>query len=78
MACYENGRLVGSQVLRAPAVFSQAGPLGIGGSGSGFQGPLDGASLSEVALYDHVLTLSQIRSHLALLRQTTQTTQGPS
>ncbi len=78
VSCYENGRLVGSQVLRAPAVFSQPGPLGIGGSGSGFQGPLDGASLSEVALYDHVLTLSQIRSHLALLRQTTQATPGPS
>ncbi len=78
VACYENGRLVGSEALRAPGVFSQPGPLGVGGSGSGFQGPLDGVSLSEVALYDHVLTLPQIRSHLALLRQTTRAAPAPS
>jgi hypothetical protein len=68
VACYEDGRLVGSKVLDAPAVFSQPGPLGIGGSGSGFQGPLDGASISEVAVYDRVLTAAQVRAHVALLR----------
>lgn len=65
--CYQDGRLVGSDVLRPPAVFSQPGPLGIGGSGSGFQGPLDGASISEVAVYNRVLTIQQVRDHLSRL-----------
>lgn len=67
VTCYQDGRLVGSGVLRRPGVFSQPGPLGIGGSGSGFQGPLDGASISEVAVYDRVLTVAQVRDHLARL-----------
>src|SRR3954452_15019599 len=45
VTCYENGQRVESTLLTAPRVFRQLGPLGLGGSGSGFQGPLDGASL---------------------------------
>lgn len=67
VACYENGRLVGKDVLRAPGVFLQTGPLGIGGSGSGFQGPADGISLSEVGVYGRVLTPVEIAAHAALL-----------
>ncbi len=68
VSCYEDGRLVGRQKLAAGAVFGQPGPLGIGGSGSGFQGPLDGVSLSEVAVYDRALTLPQVLAHASLLR----------
>jgi hypothetical protein len=67
VTCYEDGRRVSTELLRAPAVFSQPGPLGIGGSGSGFQGPLDGASISEVAVYDHQLTPQQVHEHVSLL-----------
>jgi hypothetical protein len=69
VTCYEDGRVVGRQTLFAPGVFEQPGPLGIGGSGSGFQGPLDGVSLSEVAVYDRPLTLAQVRTHASLLRR---------
>lgn len=69
VVCYEDGVVVARQALFAPAVFSQPGPLGIGGSGSGFQGPVDGVSLSEVAVYDHPLTPAQVRAHAALLRK---------
>lgn len=64
--CYQNGALVQSTLLSAPRVFRQLGPLGIGGSGSGFQGPLDGASLSEVALYRRALTMAEVRQHALL------------
>jgi hypothetical protein len=66
VTCYENGTLVQSTLLAAPRVFQQLGPLGIGGSGSGFQGPLDGASLSEVALYRRALTPAEVRKHASL------------
>ncbi|MCU1594737.1 MAG: hypothetical protein JWO12_2129 [Frankiales bacterium] len=69
VTCYENGRLVTTEVLRAPGVFLQTGPLGIGGSGSGFQGPADGISLSEVGIYDRVLTVAEVRNHAGLLAQ---------
>lgn len=72
VSCYLDGRLVGSKQLAPGAVFAQPGPLGIGGSGSGFQGPLDGLSLSEVAVYDRALTLPQVREHSALLRHKPQ------
>lgn len=72
VTCYQDGRVSGRQVLFAPAVFSQPAPLGIGGSGSGFQGPLDGVSLSEVAFYDRALTLQQVREHVSLLRRKPQ------
>ncbi|MDX6266871.1 MAG: Concanavalin A-like lectin/glucanase superfamily [Frankiales bacterium] len=66
VTCYENGTLVQSTLLAAPRVFQQLGPLGIGGSGSGFQGPLDGASLSEVALYRRALTSAEVGQHASL------------
>ena len=68
VTCYEDGAVVESTALTRPAVFDQPGPLGIGGSGSGFQGPLDGASLSEVAVYPKALTAAEVRAHAALLR----------
>lgn len=71
VTCYEDGRLIGRQRLFDPAVFDQPGPLGIGGSGSGFQGPLDGVSLSEVAFYDRPLTHQQVQAHAGLLRPPT-------
>lgn len=73
VTCYEDGRVVDRQPLRSPAVFTQPAPFGIGGSGSGFQGPLDGVSLSEVAVYDQPLTLTQVRAHAGLLRRQPKT-----
>ncbi len=69
LTCYEDGHQVGTQLLAASAVYSQPGPLGIGGSGSGFQGPLDGMSISEVAYYDHALSAAQVRAHAALVER---------
>lgn len=66
VSCYANGVLFDGGKLAAPARFSQLGPLGIGGSGSGFQGPLDGASLAEVALYKRALTPAEVRLHAVL------------
>lgn len=68
VSCYLNGALFETNVLRAPQLFSQLGPLGIGGSGSGFQGPLDGASLSEVAFYRRALTRAEVVRHATLAR----------
>jgi hypothetical protein len=69
VTCYQDGRVSGRERLRAPAAFAQPGPLGLGGSGSGFQGPLDGASLSQVALYPVALTAAQVNRHAALFAQ---------
>lgn len=66
VSCYRDGVLVERGRLSGPT-FEQPGPLGIGGSGSGFQGPLDGMSLSEVALYDRALSATQVARHAALL-----------
>lgn len=68
VTCYLNGVRFASEVLRAPRTFSQLGPLGIGGSGSGFQGPLDGASIAEVALYRRALDPTEVVQHAALAR----------
>jgi hypothetical protein len=67
VTCYEDGRVVETRALARPAVFDQPGPFGIGGSGSGFQGPLDGASLSEVAVYPRALSAAEVQAHAALL-----------
>jgi hypothetical protein len=69
VTCFQDGRLVGRERLQAPVAFGQPGPLGLGGSGSGFQGPLDGASLSEVAVYPAALTAAQLARHADLLAQ---------
>ena len=74
VSCFRNGRRVEAGRLVSPrggqAVFGQPGPLGIGGSGSGFQGPLDGMSLSEVALYRSALTPAQVAAHARLISTT--------
>lgn len=69
LTCYENGYQVGTQLLAVAAAYAQPGPLGIGGSGSGFQGPLDGMSISEVAYYDHALSVAQVRAHASLVER---------
>lgn len=66
VTCYQNGSLVESSLLTPPRQFGQQGPLGLGGSGSGFQGPLDGASLGEVAFYRRALTAAEVRRHAGL------------
>ena len=77
VTCYIGGTRVESTLLASPRQFSQPGPLGIGGSGSGFQGPLDGASLAEVAFYRRALTPAEVTQH-ALLAQGTTATPSPS
>lgn len=52
MRCYLDGQQFSSSRLSAPRVFGQPGPLGIGGSGSGFQGSLEAASIGKVS-YRH-------------------------
>ena len=69
VTCYQNGARFESTRLSAPRVFRQLGPLGIGGSGSGFQGPLDGASVSEVAFYRRALTPAEVQRHARLARE---------
>lgn len=68
VTCYLNGVRFATNRLREPRTFSQLGPLGIGGSGSGFQGPLDGASIAEVALYRRALNPTEVVQHAALAR----------
>ena len=68
VTCYLNGVRFKHETLNAPRTFSQLGPLGIGGSGSGFQGPLDGASVAEVAVYRRALTPAEVMQHAALAR----------
>jgi hypothetical protein len=68
LSCYQDGRLFESSRLTPPRVFRQLGPLGIGGSGSGFQGPLDGASVGEVAFYRRALTAADVAQHARLAR----------
>jgi hypothetical protein len=77
VTCYVGGHKVESTVLSAPRLFQQPGPLGIGGSGSGFQGPLDGASIGEVAFYRRALSPAEVRQH-ALLAQGTAASPSPS
>lgn len=62
--CYLDGRPFGT-VDVAPKAFGQLAPLGIGGSGSGYQGPLDGASIGDVALYRRALTAAEVLRHSA-------------
>lgn len=80
VTCYRNGSVIGSQAITAVAPFTQPGPLGLGGSGSGYQGPADGVSLSEVAVYARELTVAQVRSHVRLLRESASAapSAGPS
>ncbi|MFN2539726.1 MAG: LamG-like jellyroll fold domain-containing protein [Mycobacteriales bacterium] len=66
VSCYANGTLFQSGVLRGTKLFRQLGPLGLGGSGSGFQGPLDGASLGEVAFYRRALSPVEVERHARL------------
>jgi hypothetical protein len=73
VTCYRDGTQIESTLLAAPRVFRQPGPLGIGGSGSGFQGPLDGASLGEVAFYRKALSPAEVRQHALLARSGTPT-----
>lgn len=76
VTCYVGGTKVESTLLTSPRVFEQPGPLGIGGSGSGFQGPLDGASLGEVAFYRRALTAAEVKQH-ALLAQAATASPSP-
>ena len=73
VTCYVDGAKVGSALLAAPRVFQQPGPLGIGGSGSGFQGPLDGASIGEVAFYRRALSAAEVTQHARLVQGTAPT-----
>lgn len=66
VSCYTDGVLFGTGVLGGSKVFRQLGPLGLGGSGSGFQGPLDGASLGEVAFYRRALSRAEVVRHAQL------------
>jgi hypothetical protein len=62
--CWANGQRV--QVRPVSGVGgSDTVPFGIGGASSGWQGGLNGASLSNVAIYDHLLTPAQIARHAA-------------
>jgi hypothetical protein len=69
VTCYQDGIRFETNRLVAPGLFRQLGPLGIGGSGSGFQGPLDGASISEVALYGRALGPADVLRHARLAHQ---------
>jgi hypothetical protein len=78
VACYANGALIESSALTGTKVFRQLGPLGLGGSGSGFQGPLDGASIGEVAFYRRALSAAEVRQHANLSTLRSTATPGPS
>ena len=78
VSCYVNGTLFQSSPLEGAKVFSQLGPLGLGGSGSGFQGPLDGASLGEVAFYRRALTRAEVERHARLFTIVPNRTASPS
>lgn len=76
VSCFRDGALVEHEALKlpksaasstGPVVFAQPGPLGIGGTGSGWQGPLDGMSLAEVGLYRTALPAAKVAAHAKLL-----------
>lgn len=68
LSCYLDGHLFDTSHLPAGSVFTQPGPLGIGGSASGYQGTLDGASISDVAYYPTAIPAAQVANHNRLLR----------
>ncbi|MDX6216441.1 MAG: Concanavalin A-like lectin/glucanase superfamily [Frankiales bacterium] len=78
VTCYANGALIESSALTGTKVFRQLGPLGLGGSGSGFQGPLDGASIGEVAFYRRALSRAEVIAHAGLSKLPPTATPGPS
>jgi len=79
VTCYENGALFESKrLLGKNPLFLQLGPLGLGGSGSGFQGPLDGASLGEVAFYRRALTRPEVIKHAGLSKLAPAPSASPS
>ena len=59
ITCYIDGKRVGGQRVDDLAV-GQPSPLGIGGSGSGWEGPLDGVSLQDVTVFPRALTLPEV------------------
>ena len=77
VSCYVNGTLFQSSALEGAKVFKQLGPLGLGGSGSGFQGPLDGASLGEVAFSRRALSRAEVERHARLFTVVSNPTASP-
>ena len=65
LSCYLDGRRFSRTLLSAPRVFGQPGPLGIGGSGSGFQGPLAGGSVGTVTYRHTAATPAQVATGLS-------------
>jgi hypothetical protein len=67
--CWNDGKLVGSS-RPGPWASPRGTDFGIGGAGSGYGGPLDSGSLSNVALYSTALSRVQIAQHASALSPT--------